>query len=358
MRASDQAVKAADGAAGDGDEQKRDDRRGILGVPVDQRGKHLQRRRRGAGGDGGRPEQGGHHQARDDQAEARDQLQAVDVVAGLQQQPDRQHAGDIAVGQQNRHPEPDRPAGDGAVDRLDQLPDRAAGPAGARAAGPQPDRGIHRRQRRQAGTEQIPALAMDPQADGHRDRNLQKDRQDRLGKLHEDAGDHPAKDRQHHPERKQQQHQKQQPDPGVEQPPGDLADGHAPVPEADDEHRHVVHAANQNRTDEHPDQRRSPAPHDRQGRPDDRPGAGDAGEVVAKDDRRGRRYKVAVVPQRLTRHGGCRIEPEETLGQPLAVEKIAQQQGCRRHCDQSQNHHRLALLRAGQPAATKNRGGR
>ena len=172
---------------------------------------------------------------------------------------------------------------------------------------------------------------MDPQSDGHGNRYLQKDRQDRLGELHENASDYPAEDGQHHPERKQQQHQKQQPHPRVQQSSGDFTNGHAAVPQAHDQDCHVVHAADQNRPQQHPDKGRSPPPHDGQGGPDNRAGAGDAGEVMTEDNRWRGGHKIAVVPQRFAWHGGCRIEPEEAARQPPSVAEVAQQQGCRSH---------------------------
>jgi len=163
---------------------------------------------------------------------------------------------------------------------------------------------------------------MHAETDPDRDRDLEKDRERRLGELHENAGDHPAEDGQHDPEGEQQQHEKQEPHAGIEQPASHLANRHAPVAEADDEGCHIVHGPNEDRAHEHPHDSGPPAPHDRQGRPHDRPGAGDAREVVAEHDCRRRRDVVDVVPQFDARHDGARRELEHRPGQPATIREV------------------------------------
>ena len=57
-----------------------------------------------AGGGSGAPEDSRHEQPDEDQAEGAQQLQAVDVIPRLEQGPDRQDRGHVAVDQQNDDP--------------------------------------------------------------------------------------------------------------------------------------------------------------------------------------------------------------------------------------------------------------
>ena len=341
------AVEAADGTAGDRDEQEGDDWRRVGRMEIEQGGHERERLPRG-GADRRAAEAGRGDESEHDQSEARHELEAIDVVPRLEQHPHRQHARHVAVGQEHGHPGPHGPGRYGGVEPLDRRPQAAAGPLEARATRAEPDGGEHDGKGGEARPEQSLAgpMHLDPDPDG--DRDLKKHRQRRFGKLHEHAGDHPAEDREHHPEREEEEHEKQEPNPAVEQPAGDLSYRHAPVAKAHHERGHVVHGADKDRAQEHPDHGRPPAPHDRERRPHDRPGAGDAREVVAEHDRRRRGHVVDVVAEFHARHRRVRAEPEHHPSEPVAVGEIgADEQGDRRE-DEEQDLHggNLALRRA------------
>jgi len=80
----DQPVETADGTAGDGDEDEWEDRRSALGVEI-----HCRRLERRA------QDEEAHEYHGDAQVEE----ERVDVVPGLEEQPDRQHRGEEGVGQ-------------------------------------------------------------------------------------------------------------------------------------------------------------------------------------------------------------------------------------------------------------------
>ncbi len=118
--AGDEAVESADGAAGDGDEQEGHDERCALGVPLEHRGHDLQRRTRRLLSDRRTARHRGDDQPDQDQSQRADQLQRIDVVAGLQEGPDRQDRRDVGVDQQNAHPGDGRQRGHGVVEAAEQ----------------------------------------------------------------------------------------------------------------------------------------------------------------------------------------------------------------------------------------------
>lgn len=90
----DEAVKSRDGSAGDGDEEEGEDEGGSFGIEAD-----------GGGGDfeglfaGSlvEPDEGCGDEAEEDEGEGGDELEGVDVVARLQEEPDGEDGGEVGV---------------------------------------------------------------------------------------------------------------------------------------------------------------------------------------------------------------------------------------------------------------------
>ena len=75
-------MKAAAGAAGDGDKEERKDDRRVLGIQIPRRRHHRQLLTFTG-------KHGGHEQPEYNQHKCRDELQRVDVITGLQERPNR-----------------------------------------------------------------------------------------------------------------------------------------------------------------------------------------------------------------------------------------------------------------------------
>ena len=76
---------------------------------------------------------------------------------------------------------------------------------------------------------------------------------------------------------------------------------------------------NKYRTQDNPEQRWQPSPEDGYGRAHDRPGAGNAGEMVAKDDFFLCRHKIDIVAQLLAWNSCRGIKTKDLACQPAAV---------------------------------------
>ena len=85
----------------------------------------------------------------------------------------------------------------------------------------------------------------------------------------------------------------------------------------------VLHAAAQHRADEDPQRARQVAELRRQRRADQRPGAGDGGEVVAEHDPAVGRHEVAAVVEALGRRGARGVEDQHLGRDEGAVEAVA-----------------------------------
>lgn len=88
-------MEAGDGTAGDGDEKEGEDERRAFGIEAE-------------GGSGDfealfsgplvEPDEGGGDEAEEDKGEGGDELEGVDVVARLQQEPNGEDGGKVGVG--------------------------------------------------------------------------------------------------------------------------------------------------------------------------------------------------------------------------------------------------------------------
>ncbi len=94
-------MEAADRATGNRDEQEGNQHRraGLVSVVADRRGHKFQRGTRGTLFWGSTAQEGGGAKPQDQQPQRGQQLESVDVVAGLQQGPHRQHRGHVRVKQ-------------------------------------------------------------------------------------------------------------------------------------------------------------------------------------------------------------------------------------------------------------------
>ena len=309
----DQAVEAGDRAAGDGDEEEGKDDRGAgwsVLADTDRLGGDLE-------GDlflsTAEAEEGGDEQSEDDQREGGEELERVDVVARLEQHPDGKHRGNIRVEQQHDAPGDDRPGGEGGIEGVEGSP-IAEGNAG-----------IHDAEGDQRGQHEVDALAVEPEADDDGDRDLDQAGEDRGREHLEDRGNDQAEDGEHNGQGDEQDGEEQDAGARGEDAAGDVADGLAAVTHRNDQRAEVVDRADQDRAEQHPQQRRDPAPDDGESGADDRSSAGDRGEVVAEDDAFGGRDVVVAVLEFDRGRDTVGIELEDPACQPAAVGVVGDQ---------------------------------
>ena len=83
-------MKSGNGPTGDGDEEEGKNRRRSLGVPVKGRGDDLERASGILARWSGSAKKRGRDQSQHNQSQSGEKLQAVDIIAGLKEAPDRQ----------------------------------------------------------------------------------------------------------------------------------------------------------------------------------------------------------------------------------------------------------------------------
>ncbi len=105
----------------------------------------------------------------------------------------------------------------------------------------------------------------------------------------------------------------------------------------------VVDAGKENGAEYDPEERRKPAPDDRDRRPDDRRRAGHRGEVMAPENELVRGHEVDAVLHRVRRRLEVRIEAEDSLGDELRIENIAQSEGSQTDDCQNDSAHGIHL---------------
>ena len=292
-----QPVEAGNRAAGDGHEQQRQHRGGALGdAEVDHR-----RDNRGAGDD--------HRAVQQNQTD--EQLQAVDVVAGLQQHPHRQQRGDRRVTEQNQNPH-----GVG----------RQAGGAfrqGHRHRGADVDQRVqsHHADHRDQAQADLAAVDQLPDHQGHGDGAPH--RHHGAGVVDQQLGDH-------HPEHRvdHQQHQEDDDHEHAARAPADHFAGErahrlGPVAHARPDRAAVVHAGEEDGPQHHPEKGGQPAPDHRDGGPDDGRRAGHRGEMVAPEHKAIGGHEVDPVLELVGRGAEIRIKLVNFLRDKAGVDKVA-----------------------------------
>ena len=288
-------VKPGDRAACDRDEEEGNQGRGADGFEIE------------GGCDDVRAEQ--EQPGRQDE-ESRDELVRVQVVAWLQQQPDRKDRGDEGIEQEEPDPGPDfdrREKGEGlgdgtAVEDCNQQYDIT-----------NERRGEHRH-----------AVAVDEHAEDHGDEDLDVDGEDRTRCGVKECGDDVGEDREHDPDQQRNDHEEQ----GAHSWPHDLgrdvADGPPAMACADHEGRKVVRGAHRDGSDADPDQRGHPSPDDRNRGAYDRGGTRDRREVVSPEYVKGRRQIVDAVFQLSSGNRLVFAKVEDATGEESGVEAIAE----------------------------------
>ena len=292
-------MKARDGAAGDGHEQQRHDRR--------RAGRHVLVEGRGHHG-GVHQEDGGiQHQ------QTHEELQAVDVVTRLQQHPHRQQRSHGRVDEQQDDP----PCIGGQAHHVlgqTQREDRA-----------QIDEQIERHHTDQRHPEQVQLVAVDALADDEGHHQRAPDRQHRRRRLDHHLRDDHTEHGVDHQQQQEDHHHEQAAGAAIDHPPGNGADRQPPVAHTGPHRRHVMHASNEDGAAHHPDKGRQPAPDDRNGRPDDGRRPRHRGEVVPPEHVLVGRHIVDAVLHGMRGRLVVRVELEDLLRNEARIDKIT---GC------------------------------
>ena len=281
-------METAGRAAGDHDEDEREHRGRPLRVRVE---------------DGGRERRVGEEETGVHRRDARPQQQAVQIVAGLQQQPDRQHAGGERVRQQEPFPLRQRGADERVAD------------AGR-------DQQQHHQQPGAGQHPEVPAEAVEGDAHPERGQHEQGGGQHRLRvERRREEGGHDVHEHAHRQrDQKEDEQMKQRPGPPSDQALGHLAERQAPGADRDGEGAEVVHGAHEDGAQHDPRQGRKPAPDDGDGRTEQRRQTGDGGELVPEQHVAVGRRVVDVVAQPMRRRRPFVVEREQAAGEMPGVE--------------------------------------
>ena len=309
----DQAVEAGDGAAGDGDEQGRD-QIAAAGLPAGE-GLELELAAPGAAEDA--DESQDHHAV---------QQEAGQIVTRLEEYPDREQGGQGDV-----HGDEDYPGGTRQVDADVQADEGDDDDADDADDGRGTDLGA-------------PAVDEVAEDDGYDDEQQARGRRGGVagGVVHahgdevvgvavgingglERTGNDGGEARDDEDEHQQREDDEELVGLGADVVLYDLADGAAAVTDGREQSAEVVHGAEEDTADDDPEENGQPAEHSRLDGAVDGAGAGDGREVVAHQDGGVGRDKVLVVEfgVRGSRTVGVHAP---LLGKPGAVEYVAQAQ--------------------------------
>ncbi|KAG5722315.1 hypothetical protein E4T56_gene9364, partial [Termitomyces sp. T112] len=305
--AGDQRVETRHRPAGDGDEEKRKQsarpHRPAARHELRQRG-HFQRR--------------GHDQNADGQRDDRADLQeGRKIIARRQQEPDRQQRGHRAIDDQD-------PADlDRRIGERRQQAHEAQQRNLAHAPRTEPARiGPHRQRQRHCGRYGEHAPWAFRQGFHHDQRqHRQDDHHDHEGAEQRDAARHLAH---FHAD--------------------DLAQGFAAAPHRDAQHEEILHRARQHHAKDDPERSGQIAHLRRQHRPDQRPGPGNRGKMVAKQDIAIRRHIIQPIGHRVRRSGPRRIEAHHPRPDKPRIEAIGGQKAPQRSHHQPERIDRLAMV--------------
>ena len=312
-----QRMEARDGPAGHGHEQGREE---ILAVDLEGgEGGQLDDRMRGHDAHHG----GQHHGVEQERAE---------VVAGLEQDPDGRHRGHEDVQAQQPHP--------GIVARVE---------GEAQAQG---DDAHDARHAQQGGPAQGHLETVDQQAEDHGQHDEQQgdggrgavdvvvDQRARgIGHEAVEGARHDGGEGPHHQHQGQEGKDDEQAlGPQTDAAGDDLADGAALVAQGGEQGAEVMHAAEEDAADDHPDETGQPAEDGGLDGAVDGPGPGDGRKMVAQHHRSFGGHVVHAVAELVGRRGTGRIDAPD-LFQPGAVDEIAQPQQGQAAKEQIQGIH-------------------
>ena len=169
---------------------------------------------------------------------------AVHEIARLQQHPNRQHRGNVAVDQQNHRPGDDRIAAGQPIVRKRKIID-------TKVHGQ-----IHQPQRQQRRDQQLAIELVHPEPHRHGHRHREPDGKHRLGIHVKNRGDHQAENRQHQHQREEQDQQKQIADARCDDSARDISHRLAAVAQRDRQRTEIMHGSDEDAAEQDPQQRR------------------------------------------------------------------------------------------------------
>ena len=248
-------MEAGDCATRDGDKQQREDAGGAV--------------RDGLAKRGCRNFRANHQEGAVEDDQANEELQAVDVVARLQQYPHGQKRGDECVGEQ----EDDPPAASRDTQHFLRQ--------GERHAVTQDHQAVERGNAHDGYQRQVPLEAVDGLADQqrHHDRTPGWDNGGRGGD--QQVRNHHGERGIHHEQQQEDDNQEQVAAARADVAAGQGADGLAAVALGGPQRPQIMHPRKEHRAKGHPQKRRHPAPNHGNGWADNRRRTRNGGEVVA-----------------------------------------------------------------------------
>jgi hypothetical protein len=201
-------VEAADGAACDGDEEEREEDGCGLRVEIEGGGDELKRGADDVAGrrfDGAAAEDRRGSESDDEQGHGGDELQRVDVVAGLEECPDGQHGSDVGVHEKDDDPGEEGQFGECGVERVERAPVT------------HDDGRVHDGEGDDRGQQQADPAPMEEDADDEGDRDLHDAGRDR-GRVHSEHGaDDDPEDGQHDRKGHEEDEQEEEPNALVDE---------------------------------------------------------------------------------------------------------------------------------------------
>ncbi len=307
-------MEAGHGAARDRDEQQRDERRHV----VRQRGVHRRRDDRRV-----RQEHGEEEDAQPDE-----ELQPVDVVPGLKQQPDGEERRDRRVREEEDDPEA----------RLGERPEARLGQA-QRHLDADEHRPVEKRDADDRGPQERDTLAVEQIADRDRHRDDEPRGDDASRIVHEEIRDDDREDGVHHQEKQEDHDHEEAARPLSDDGLGERSDRLALVPHARPQRPGVVDAREEYGAERDPQERGQPSPHHRDGRPDDRCRARHGGEVVAPQHPLVRGHEVHPVFLHVRGRPEIRAQLEYPLRDEARVEEVSHGECTEAHHHQTDRAH-------------------
>ncbi len=312
-------METRDGSAGDRDEEKGEDARrarGQIGVDggSDQSVSCAEERR----GDDGTVEED----------EGDEELDAVDVVARLQQHPDRQDGSDSAVDEQD-----DDPQGRG-FEPEERVRHRHREPVA------EEDERIESGNTDDRDGDERPPQPVDRNTDKQRHADGTPGRDHCRGQGHEQVGDdHGERGDDHEPENEDDQEEERS-SASADVTSRQRRNGLSPVPRRGPQGAEVVHSREEDRADRDPEECGQPSPDHCDGGPHDGSGSCHGGEVVAPEDESVGGDVVDVVAQLMRRRCKSAVEPVDPFRQELRVEQVSECEDRDSHQEKQNGTHR------------------
>src|SRR5699024_581551 len=297
----DDTVEARDGTAGDRDEEEGEDARRASGqIGVDGGSDQLVSAAEECRGDDSAIEED----------EGDEELDAVDVVAGLQQHPDGQYGSDSAVDEQD-----DDPQGRG-FEAEERVRHRHREPVAEEdesvEGGDSDDRD---------GDERPPQFV-----DRHTDEQCYADGapggDDRGGQRYEQIGDDDGERGDDHEPENEDDEEEERGSASADVASRQCGNDLSPVPRRGPQGAEVMHSREEERADGDPEECRQPSPDHGDGRSHDGSGSCHGGEVVTPEDESVGGNVVDVVAQLMRRRSESTVESIDPSGQILRVEQV------------------------------------